>query len=74
MLVICITCGTQFAETPHAPEHRPICGDARQYVGFEGQQWTNLEELRGEHRTKIQDEEPGLISFCMEPKFGIGYR
>ena len=74
MLAICITCGTQFAETPRVPDRCPICDDARQYVGIEGQQWTNLAGLRREHKIKIQDEEPGLISFSIEPKFGIGQR
>ncbi len=74
MNAICVTCGTQFAESPQVPDRCPICDDARQYVGFEGQQWTTLADLRREHKTKIQHEEPGLISFSIEPKFGIGQR
>src|SRR4051812_17005906 len=74
MNAICATCGTQFGETPDEPELCPICMDERQYVGLEGQRWTTLEELRREYTTKVQQEEPGLTSFSMEPKFGIGQR
>ncbi|MDQ6705995.1 MAG: MBL fold metallo-hydrolase, partial [Acidobacteriota bacterium] len=63
-----------FAETAQAPDNCAICEDERQYIGLDGQQWTTLEQLRSSHKTKIQEEEPGLISFCIEPKFGIGQR
>ena len=72
MNAICVTCGTQFSDTPEHPVFCPICTDERQYVGFEGQQWTTLEELKRDYRTKIEKEEPGLTSFAIEPKFGIG--
>ncbi len=74
MNFICVTCGTQFGETAAEPESCPICTDERQYVGPEGQRWTTLEELRRDYKTKLQNEEPGLTSFSMEPKFGIGQR
>ncbi len=74
MHAICITCGTQFAESSEPPEHCPICEDERQYVGLHGQQWTTLANLQDDHKTRIHDEEPGLTSFTIEPKFGIGQR
>ena len=74
MNAICVTCGTRFADTAAHPVSCPICTDERQYIGLEGQQWTTLEDLRRDHRTKIQTEEPGLTSFSIEPKFGIGQR
>jgi hypothetical protein len=40
---ICVTCGTQFAATEHAPDHCRICEDERQYVGHDGQQWTAMD-------------------------------
>lgn len=74
MNAICVTCGTQFDETPRPPEQCAICTDERQYVGLDGQRWTTLEELRTDYTTKVQEEEPGLTSFSIEPKFGIGQR
>jgi glyoxylase-like metal-dependent hydrolase (beta-lactamase superfamily II) len=71
---ICATCGTQYSETPEPPAHCLICEDERQYVGFNGQQWTTLDDLRRDHRNKLTEEEPGLVSIITEPKFGIGQR
>jgi hypothetical protein len=71
---LCITCGTQFAETPTAPVHCPICEDERQYVGWGGQQWTILEELAAKHHPVFRVEEPGLLGIGTEPKFAIGQR
>ncbi len=71
---ICVTCGTQFAETARPPERCPICEDERQYVNPGGQQWTTLEALRSTHRNVVKPEEPGLHSINTEPKFGIGQR
>ncbi|MFL6415498.1 MAG: MBL fold metallo-hydrolase [Bryobacteraceae bacterium] len=71
---ICITCGTQFSNGLREPNSCPICTDERQYVALGGQQWTTLEELKRDHGTKIQEEEPGLTSFSIEPKFAIGQR
>ena len=45
---ICTTCGTQFAASEAPPAACPICQDERQYVGWAGQQWTTLEQLRRE--------------------------
>ena len=42
---ICITCGTRFAVSDEPPEKCDICEDERQYVGWDGQQWTTLAEL-----------------------------
>ena len=48
--------------------------DERQYVGWEGQVWTNLEELRQKHQADIREEEPGLSGIGMKPSFAIGQR
>lgn len=74
MHAICVTCGTQFAATPTPPAHCPICEDERQYVGWNGQQWTTLEDLQREHRNAVATVEPGLSSIITEPKFAIGQR
>lgn len=74
MNFICATCGTQYADTPEPPAHCPICEDERQYIGLSGQQWTTLEDLRRNHKTKIESEEEHLTSFTIEPHFAIGQR
>ena len=71
---ICKTCGTQFPETAAAPQACPICEDDRQYVGWDGQEWTTLAELQAGHRNAIREEEPGLWSIHTDPGFGIGQR
>ncbi|HEU5117253.1 MAG TPA: MBL fold metallo-hydrolase [Isosphaeraceae bacterium] len=71
---ICQTCGTQFATGGAPPQICPICEDERQYVGWDGQQWTSLENLRNGHRNTVQDEEPNLWSIHTEPSFAIGQR
>ena len=42
---ICMTCGVQFAPRDTALDICPICADERQYIGWNGQQWTTLEGL-----------------------------
>lgn len=71
-LPICSTCGVQYA----APrEDCPICQDERQYVGWAGQQWTDLEALRrAGHRGELQSEGPAVIGVGTSPAFGIGQR
>lgn len=71
---ICSTCGTQYPEASTPPEHCPICEDERQYVGWNGQQWTTLEELRANHQNITRRYEPNLVGIGTEPKFAIGQR
>lgn len=71
---ICKTCGTQFPATAVPPEHCPICEDERQYIGWDGQQWTILAELQRNHHNKIEDEEPNLTGIGTTPGFAIGQR
>ena len=53
----------------------PICLDERQYVGWDGQQWTTLAELASAgYRGKIAEEGPGVIGIGTEPAFAIGQR
>ncbi len=73
-LPICETCGTQFATGGAPPQVCPICEDDRQYVGWDGQRWTTVEDLRKGHRNTIQEEEPNLWSIQTEPSFAIGQR
>ena len=56
---ICVTCGTQYSEQPTPPDQCLICTEERQYVGWQGQQWTTLEQLRLDHRNRVAPEAPG---------------
>ena len=71
---ICLTCGAQFAPSDAPPEHCPVCEDSRQYVGWQGQRWTTLAELRDCHHADIREEEPGLTGIGATPSFAIGQR
>src|SRR2546425_7387757 len=70
---ICATCGVQLAPTDGMPERCPICEDERQYVGWSGQRWTTLDDLRKEHRNQMRDD-CGLTGIGTEPSFAIGQR
>ena len=71
---LCVTCGTQFAESESPPARCPVCEDERQFVGWAGQAWSTLEDLRVDHRLAIKDEGDGLLGLGCEPKFAIGQR
>jgi hypothetical protein len=71
-LPICRTCGVQY---PTPRDDCPICLDERQYVGWDGQQWTTLAELaRAGHRGRIAEEGPGVLGVGTEPATAIGQR
>jgi hypothetical protein len=72
---ICTTCGTQFAPSETQPKECPICSDARQYIGYEGQKWTTLAAMQagGFHNT-IKEQEPHLVGIGTVPQFAIGQR
>jgi hypothetical protein len=71
-LPICQTCGVQYG----APRvDCPICGDERQYVGWSGQRWTTLTQLReAGHRGRIAQEGPGVLGVGTDPGFAVGQR
>jgi hypothetical protein len=71
---LCVTCGTEYPPSEAPPEHCPICEDERQYVGWDGQQWTTLETLRATHINILREEEAGLTGVGSEPAFAIGQR
>ena len=70
---ICVTCGTQYPDMPAPPARCPICEDERQYVGWGGQSWTDLDRLRTTHSNSVTDEF-GLAGIGVSPHFGIGQR
>lgn len=69
---ICETCGTQYAETPTPPTYCPVCEDERQYVGWNGQEWTTHEALAARYRLRIEDDH-GLLGIGI-PEFAIPQR
>ena len=71
---ICRTCGTQFGAAERPPELCPICEDERQYIGWLGQQWTTLEDLRRTHSNVIRAEDPGVHGIGTKPDFAIAQR
>lgn len=72
---ICQTCGTQFTPGEQPPESCPICSDERQYIGYNGQQWTTLAQMRKDgFRNEFREHEPGLIGIGTTPAFAIGER
>jgi len=71
-LPICATCGVQY---PGPRPDCPICLDERQYVGWDGQQWTTLAGLQAAgHRGRLADEGPGVIGIGADPPTAIGQR
>ncbi|HWE00143.1 MAG TPA: hypothetical protein VG345_13925 [Bryobacteraceae bacterium] len=71
---ICETCGVQFPESDSPFPQCPICEDFRQYIGLDGQRWTELRELRRTHQNDIAEIAPGVLSIHTQPKFAIGQR
>ena len=70
---ICRTCGVQYPPSLEPPAACPICEDERQYVGWDGQQWTTMAELAAaRHRNSLREEEPNLVSIATEPPIAIG--
>jgi hypothetical protein len=70
---MCVQCGVQFAASDAPPASCPICEDERQYVRLAGQTWTTMEELGGDHKVVLKDED-GVLSIGVEPHFAIGQR
>jgi len=71
---ICITCGTQLTESEQPPRDCPICLDPRQYIGYEGQQWTTLHALQQSAQNIFQEHETGLWGIGTDPPFAIKQR
>ncbi len=71
---ICMTCGTQFAESQVPPFACAICQDERQYVKVAGQAWTTMVQVGKSYRNSIKFYERGLIGIGIDPHFAIGQR
>lgn len=69
---ICVTCGVQYETRPDACK---ICTDERQYVGWDGQQWTTIAQMAADgYRNLMREVEPGLWGIGTDPRFAIGQR
>ena len=72
---ICKTCGVEFTESEAPPPNCPICEDPRQYIGWDGQQWTTMAELTAQgYANEVRQLEPGLTGIGILPSFSIGQR
>jgi hypothetical protein len=72
---ICQTCGTQYLATDKPPATCLICEDERQYIGFEGQQWTTLSDMKAAcYQTALCYLEPSVYALGTSPSFAIGQR
>jgi glyoxylase-like metal-dependent hydrolase (beta-lactamase superfamily II) len=71
---ICTTCGVQYGDAASPPSSCVICSEERQYIGWQGQDWTTLDRLRESHRTRVAAEAPGLTGIGIDPAFAIGQR
>lgn len=71
---ICVNCAVQYADTTTPPASCAICTDEREFVRWDGQEWTTRADLATDHRTELRDEEPDLLGVGVEPSFGIGQR
>lgn len=70
---LCMTCGTQHAESEAPPDRCLICADERQYVPAAGQRWTTLEAMRRTLMATFRYE-AGVLGIGTSPSFGIGQR
>jgi hypothetical protein len=70
---VCVTCGTQYADSDAPPPECPVCLDPRQFVPPEGQRWTTLSELQADHANDIKPQ-ADLTGIGTTPAFAIGQR
>jgi hypothetical protein len=71
---ICTTCGTQFAPNVKPPDDCPICQDERQFVNWNGQEWTTLAELQRSQKNLVKAQGASVTGIGTTPKFAIGQR
>ena len=70
---ICATCGVEHSYP--LPPVCAICADERQYLPLDGvQRWTTLPDLEDGRTIDIEEIEPGLHAFIVQPPVGIGHR
>lgn len=70
---ICVQCGMQYPGSPKPPAACPICEDVRQYVRWEGQAWTTLDDLKKTHKARLEIDHD-VLGIGSTPGFAIGQR
>jgi glyoxylase-like metal-dependent hydrolase (beta-lactamase superfamily II) len=72
---ICVTCGTQYPRSTVPPKKCRICTEERQYVAWEGQKWTTMNELqKAGLGNSLAVMERDLYEIVTKPSFAIGQR
>jgi len=71
---LCVTCGTQYAESAEPPSTCRICTDERQYVGLQGQHWTTIDAMAEAYENHVDEVAPDLFGIETRPTFAIGQR
>ena len=71
---ICTACGTQFTPGVKPSHDCPICQDERQFVNWDGQEWTTLAQLKRSYHNLVKAQGPGITGIGTTPKFAIGQR
>lgn len=74
MRFICTTCGTEHAETAGPPERCLICEDERQFVNWNGQEWTTLADVQSTFRNVFRSQGERIVGIGTDPKLAIGQR
>jgi hypothetical protein len=64
----------QFSPNGKPPENCPICQDERQFVNWNGQEWTTISDLQRSHQNLFKPQGPGITGIGTTPKFAIGQR
>ena len=71
---LCTACGTQYPDSAEPPQSCAICEDERQYVNWNGQEWTTLAALQRSHHNLLKPLGDGILGIGSTPKIGIGQR
>ena len=70
---LCVTCGTQYADSHLPPASCRVCTDDRQHVGRDGQRWTTHDELAVTLHNRIEPD-GDLIGVGVVEAFAIPQR
>ncbi len=70
---ICRNCGVAYEESA-SPARCFICSDERHFLGPQGQEWTNLAEMRQSYQNEFRAIDEGLTGIVTVPPFGMGHR
>ncbi len=69
---ICVHCGLQYGEAESPPARCFNCDDDRESIAHQPQEWTGLDELRGNYRNLFTSLGDGVTGIATAPTFAIG--